>query len=77
MPEMDEGAFVLDYDMPVGTSLAETDKVLRRVEDVLLRHARHRRLHPPHRRGARPLRHRAVHRRHPGQPQARRRSAGR
>ena len=32
MPEMDEGAFVLDYEMPVGTSLAETDRVLRRVE---------------------------------------------
>jgi CzcA family heavy metal efflux pump len=37
MPEMDEGAFVLDYKMPVGTSLAETDKVLRRVEGVLSR----------------------------------------
>jgi CzcA family heavy metal efflux pump len=37
MPEMDEGAFVLDYNMPVGTSLAQTDKVLRRVEDVLRR----------------------------------------
>lgn len=36
MPEMDEGAFVLDYFMPAGTSLAETDRVLRRVEDVLL-----------------------------------------
>ena len=36
MPEMDEGAFVLDYNMPVGTSLAQTDKVLRRVEEVLL-----------------------------------------
>ncbi|HEV3163898.1 MAG TPA: efflux RND transporter permease subunit [Isosphaeraceae bacterium] len=36
MPNMDEGAFVLDYQMPVGTSLAQTDKVLRRVEDVLL-----------------------------------------
>ena len=35
MPEMDEGAFVLDYQMPVGTSLVETDKVLRRVEAVL------------------------------------------
>jgi multidrug efflux pump subunit AcrB len=35
MPEMDEGAFVLDYNMPVGTSLAQTDKVMRRVEDVL------------------------------------------
>jgi CzcA family heavy metal efflux pump len=36
MPEMDEGAFVLDYLMPVGTSLSQTDKVLRRVEKVLL-----------------------------------------
>lgn len=36
MPEMDEGAFVLDYWMPEGTSLGETDKVLRRVEGVLL-----------------------------------------
>jgi CzcA family heavy metal efflux pump len=37
MPDMDEGAFVLDYHMPVGTSLAQTDKVLRRVEAVLER----------------------------------------
>jgi CzcA family heavy metal efflux pump len=35
MPEMDEGAFVLDYFMPVGTSLGTTDAVLRRVETVL------------------------------------------
>jgi CzcA family heavy metal efflux pump len=35
MPEMDEGALVIDYQMPVGTSLAQTDKVLRRVEGVL------------------------------------------
>ena len=35
MPDMDEGAFVLDYNMPVGTSLAQTDKVMRRVEAVL------------------------------------------
>jgi len=35
MPEMDEGAFVIDYELPVGTSLAQTDKVLRRVETVL------------------------------------------
>ncbi len=35
MPEMDEGAFVLDYEMPVGTSLATTDRVLRRVEACL------------------------------------------
>ena len=37
MPDMDEGAFVLDYNMPVGTSLVQTDKVMRRVEAVLLR----------------------------------------
>ncbi len=36
MPEMDEGAFVFDYQMPVGTSLAQTDKVMRRVEAALL-----------------------------------------
>jgi CzcA family heavy metal efflux pump len=35
MPEMDEGAFVLDYFMPVGTSLAETDRVLRKVDAIL------------------------------------------
>ncbi len=35
MPDMDEGAFVLDYEMPVGTSLAQTDRVLRRVEQIL------------------------------------------
>jgi CzcA family heavy metal efflux pump len=37
MPDMDEGAFVLDYEMPVGTSLYQTDKVMRRVEAVLQR----------------------------------------
>ena len=36
MPDMDEGSFVLDYQMPVGTSLQQTDKVMRRVEAVLL-----------------------------------------
>ena len=71
MPDMDEGAFVLDYNMPVGTSLAQTDKVMRRVEDVLLRTPDISGLHPPDGRRARLLRHRAVHRRHPGQPQAR------
>lgn len=35
MPAFDEGAFVLDYRMPPGTSLQETDRVLRQVEDVL------------------------------------------
>lgn len=35
LPEMDEGAFVLDYRMPPGTSLEETDRVLRHVEQLL------------------------------------------
>jgi len=35
LPEMDEGAFVLDYIMPPGTSLQETDRVLRHIEQFL------------------------------------------
>ena len=35
MPEMDEGAFVLDYFMPAGTSLTETDEVARRIDKIL------------------------------------------
>jgi len=35
LPEMDEGAFVLDYVMPSGTSLQETDRVLRHIQDLL------------------------------------------
>jgi CzcA family heavy metal efflux pump len=34
-PEMDEGAFVLDYIMPPGTSLQETDRVLLHIEQFL------------------------------------------
>ncbi len=37
LPHMDEGGFVLDYFMPVGTSLAETDGNCRSIEAVLLR----------------------------------------
>jgi Cu/Ag efflux pump CusA len=33
---MDEGAFVLDYQMPPGTALSETDRVLKHVEQLLL-----------------------------------------
>ena len=36
LPEMDEGAFVLDYEMPPGTALSETDRVLKNVETILL-----------------------------------------
>ena len=35
LPEMDEGAFVLDYRMPSGTSLQESDRVLRHVEQFI------------------------------------------
>lgn len=35
LPEMDEGAFVLDYWSPGGTALAETDRQVRLVEHIL------------------------------------------
>lgn len=35
MPVMDEGGFVLDYRTSPGTSLSETDRLLRRVEAIL------------------------------------------
>ena len=35
LPEMDEGAFVLDYIMPSGTSLEETHRVLSHIEKML------------------------------------------
>lgn len=36
MPDMDEGTFVLDYVSPPGTSLDETDRILMKVEHILL-----------------------------------------
>ena len=36
MPEMDEGSIVLDYKSPAGTSLEETDRILREVEKILV-----------------------------------------
>ena len=35
MPKMDEGGFILDYRAPAGTSLTETDRLLRQVETIL------------------------------------------
>ena len=35
LPEMDEGAFVLDYIMPAGSSLQETNRVITHVEKIL------------------------------------------
>jgi CzcA family heavy metal efflux pump len=37
LPEFDESAFVLDYWAPPGASLAETDRLLRDVEDKLMK----------------------------------------
>ena len=37
LPEMDEGAFVLDYFTPGGTALAETDREVRIAEGILAR----------------------------------------
>lgn len=37
LPEMDEGAFVLDYVSPGGTALAETDRQVRVMERILAR----------------------------------------
>ena len=35
LPEMDEGGFIVDYLMPAGTSLQETDRDLEHVEQIL------------------------------------------
>ena len=35
LPEMDEGSIVLDYSSPPGTSLHETDRMLRQVEKII------------------------------------------
>jgi Cation/multidrug efflux pump len=37
LPEMDEGSIVLDYNTPPGTSLEETDRILKQVENILLK----------------------------------------
>ncbi len=35
LPEMDEGGFIVDYIMPAGSSLAETNRVITHVEKIL------------------------------------------
>ncbi len=37
LPEMDEGSIVLDYRSPPGTSLEETDRILRQVEKIIVK----------------------------------------
>ena len=40
LPEMDEGGFILDYIMPAGSSLTETNRVLAACRANSARHAR-------------------------------------
>jgi multidrug efflux pump subunit AcrB len=35
LPEMDEGGFIVDYIMPAGSSLQETNRVISQVQDIL------------------------------------------
>jgi CzcA family heavy metal efflux pump len=35
LPEMDEGGFILDYYTPPGSSLAESDRILQRIEGIV------------------------------------------
>lgn len=37
LPEMDEGSIVLDYTSPPGTSLDETDQILKEVEKIIIK----------------------------------------
>jgi len=36
LPEMDEGSIILDYTSPPGTSLEETDRILRQIEKIII-----------------------------------------
>jgi CzcA family heavy metal efflux pump len=35
LPEMDEGSFILDYNTPPGSSLAESDRILQHIEEIV------------------------------------------
>ena len=35
MPTVDEGGFIIDYVAPPGTSLIETDRLLKQVEQII------------------------------------------
>jgi len=37
LPEMDEGSIILDYESPSGTSLEETDRILKEVEKMIVK----------------------------------------
>ena len=52
LPAMDEGGFILDYLMPAGSSLADTNEVLLGVEKILAKHAGSGKHIAPHRAAA-------------------------
>ena len=70
LPAMDEGGFILDYVMPAGSSLQETNRVISHVEQIVRSCPRGRKHFAAHRLavGARG-RHRAQHRRYFGEAQ--------
>ncbi len=70
MPEMDEGAFVLDYFMPAGTSLDQDRRSRAADRQDPDGNARRGRLSPPHRGRERDLRHGGLPRRHRGRAEA-------
>ncbi len=37
LPEMDEGSIILDYESPPGTSLEETDRMMKEVEKIIIK----------------------------------------
>ncbi len=53
MPSMDEGGFVLDYHTEPGTSVTETDRLMKQIEGDHPRESECRDLFAPHRRGPR------------------------
>ena len=69
---MDEGGFILDYIMPAGSSLEETNRVITHVEEILRSHARSREHLAPHRPATRSRPgHRSQYRRYLRQTEAR------
>ena len=56
LPDMDEGGFILDYIMPAGSSLSETNRVLEHVDAHPPFHSGGRKHLPPHRAATRPCR---------------------
>ena len=74
LPQMDEGGFILDYIMPAGSSLSETNRVLDHVERILARDTRSRNHISPDRPANGPGRrdrgqHRRLHREAEGEAQ--------